>query len=138
MISLIIGRKGAGKTKRLIEMTNAALEVSDGNVICIEQGTQLRMNVNYRARLIDSNEYAVSGYDRFFGFLAGICAGDHDITHIFVDATLRIGGRDYDELCKFFRDISELEMMKDKDIVFTVSADEDELPKEIFDICKKL
>ena len=138
MISLITGRKGSGKTKKLIELTNAAVESTKGNVICIEQGTQLRTNINYRARLIDSNEYKIKGYEVFFGFLAGISAGDNDITDIFVDATLRIGGRNYDDLCKFLGDIDELDALKDKNIVFTISADDEELPKEIFDICKKL
>ena len=138
MISLIIGRKGSGKTKKLIEMTNSAVETSNGHVICIEQGIQLRTNINYRSRLIDSNEYKISGYDCFFGFLAGVAAGDNDITDMFVDATLRIGGRDYDKLSKFLREVSDLEALKDISIVFTVSADEDELPKEIFDFCKKV
>lgn len=138
MISLIIGRKGSGKTKKLIEMTNSAVETSDGHVICIEKGIQLRTNINYRARLIDSDEFKISGYENFYGFIAGIAAGDHDITDIFIDATLRIGTRDYDALCKFLREISDLEAVNNINIVFTVSADEDELPKEIFDFCKKL
>lgn len=138
MITLITGRKGSGKTKKLIELTNSAVESSDGNVICIEQGTQLRTNVNYRARLIDSEEYKVKGYDRFIGFLAGIAAGDNDITDIFVDATLRIGGRNYDDLCKFLRELSESDFLKNISLTFTISADEDELPAEIFDFCKKL
>lgn len=138
MITLITGRKGSGKTKKLIELTNAAVEASKGNVICIEQGIQLRTNINYRARLIDSQEYNICGYERFFGFLAGVAAGDNDITDIFIDATLRIGGRDYDELAKFLRELSEFEALKEINIVFTISANEDELPAEIFDFCKKI
>lgn len=138
MISLLIGRKGSGKTKRLIDLTNEALETSDGHVICIEQGTQLRVNISYRARLIDANEFNIDGYDRFFGFVAGILAGDNDITDLFIDATLRIGGRDYGKLWEFLRSLSQLEFAKNTNIVFTISADMEELPAEIFDFCKKL
>ena len=138
MISLIIGRKGSGKTKHLIQKVNSALENSTGNVICVEQGTNLRTDINYRARLISTNDYEISGFDAFYGFLCGICAGDHDITDILVDATLRIGSRDYDELLEFFKKVAALSESSEKEFVFTVSADEEELPKEIFDVCKKI
>lgn len=138
MISLIIGKKGSGKTKKLIDMTNGAVESSKGNVICVEQGTQLRTNINFRARLIDTEEFGVSGYDKFLGFVAGILAGDNDITDLFIDATLRIGGRNPEDLAAFLKALSDLPIAKDKNIVFTVSADESDLPAEIFDFCKKI
>ncbi|MPM44326.1 hypothetical protein SDC9_91004 [bioreactor metagenome] len=138
MISLIIGRKGSGKTKHLIQKVNNALEKSTGNVICVEQGTILRTDINYRARLISTDDYKISGFDAFYGFLCGICAGDHDITDILVDATLRIGSRNYDELLEFFKKVAVLSESSEKEFVFTVSADEEELPKEIFDVCKKI
>lgn len=138
MISLIIGRKGSGKTKHLIQEVNTALESSTGNVICVEQGTNLRTNINYRARLISTNDYEIRGFDAFYGFLCGICAGDHDITDILVDATLRIGSRDYNELLEFLKKIAELSKSAEKEFVFTISADESDLPKEIFDFCKKI
>ncbi len=137
MVTLIIGRKGSGKTKKLIQAVNEALNASNGNVICVEQGTQLRTDINYRARLISTNEYSVCGYDAYYGFLSGICAGDHDITDILCDATLRIGGRDYNELAEFLKKVESLSALTDKNFTFTVSADEDELPKEIFEFCKK-
>ena len=94
MVKLIIGNKGSGKTKRLIELVNGAVEKSNGNVVCIEKERLLTYDVNYRARLIETDHYKVSGYDAFYGFLCGVIAGDHDITDILVDATLKIGGRD--------------------------------------------
>ena len=122
MVSLITGRKGSGKTKRLIEQVNKAVEASNGNVVCVEKERLLTYDINYRARLIETDFYKVSGYKAFYGFLSGICAGDHDITDILIDATLRIGGRDITE----------------KNFVFTVSADEEELPEKIFDFCHKI
>lgn len=140
MVSVILGKKGSGKTKRLIEKVNEAVEKSNGNVVCIEKQPKLTYDVNYRVRLIDTDHYNVSGYDAFYGFLAGVCAGDHDITDILVDATLRIGSRDYDELCAFLKKVDDLSKshVEEKNFLFTISADEEELPAAMFDFCKKI
>lgn len=138
MINLIIGRKGSGKTKRLIDRVNAAVESSNGNVVCVEKERLLTYDVNYKARLVETDFYKVSGYAEFYGFLAGIVAGDHDITDMLVDATLKIGGRDYAELTAFLRKIDALSKISEKDFTFTVSAAEEELPAEIFDFCEKI
>ncbi|MEE1396285.1 MAG: hypothetical protein U0K22_09460 [Acutalibacteraceae bacterium] len=138
MVSLITGRKGSGKTKRLIEQVNKAVEASSGNVVCVEKERLLTYDINYRARLIETDFYKVSGYKAFYGFLSGICAGDHDITDILIDATLRIGGRDYNELAVFLEKVKELSDITEKNFVFTVSADDEELPEKIFDFCQKL
>ncbi|MGN0502114.1 MAG: hypothetical protein ACI4HN_04240 [Ruminococcus sp.] len=137
MVTLIIGHKGSGKTKKLIQAVNDAIEKSNGNVVCVEQGTQLRTEVNYRARLVSANEYSIKGFDSFYGFLSGICAGDNDITDILVDATLRIGSRDYAELACFLKKVEELSALTGNNFVFTVSADKEELPAEIFEFCKE-
>lgn len=140
MITLILGRKGSGKTKLLIEKVNEAIEASNGNVVCIEKQPKLTYDVNYRARLMDTDHYGVSGFESFYGFLCGVCAGDHDITDILIDATLRIGSRDFDELLAFLKKVDELSKnhVAEKNFVFTISADKEELPAEIFEFCKEL
>lgn len=138
MVNLILGHKGSGKTKKLIELVNAAVEKSNGNVVCIEKERLLTYDVNYRARLVETDHYGVSGYDTFYGFLSGIVAGDHDITDILIDATLRIGGRDYDELAAFLEKVANLSKLSEKDFIFTVSADAEELPEKIFTFCEKI
>lgn len=138
MISLILGHKGSGKTKHLIACLNEAIETSKGNVVCVEKETKLTFDIDYRARLIATDDFEIKGYQAFYGFLAGVCAGNHDITDILVDATLRIGGRDYNELAKFLEDVYELAEAQDKKLIFTVSADREELPASIFNFCKVL
>ncbi len=138
MIKLILGRKGSGKTKKLIELVNGAVEVSKGNVVCVEKERLLTYDVNYRARLADVERYGVKGYDAFYGFLAGIIAGDADITDMFVDATLKICGSDFDALLDFLKKINELSAKSELDITFTISADEADLPAAIFDFCEKI
>lgn len=136
MISIILGHKGSGKTKRLISCVNEAVQNTKGNVVCIEKETKLTYDVSYQARLIATDDYEIKGYASFYGFLAGVCAGNHDITDVLVDATLRIGGRNYDELAVFLEKVYELSSTHEKDFVFTVSADKDELPAAIFNFCK--
>ena len=135
MISIILGHKGAGKTKRLISCVNEAVENSKGNVVCVEKETKLTYDVNYRARLVATDEFSVKGYDAFYGFLAGLCAGNHDITDILVDATLRIGGRNYDELAAFLQRLAKID---DVEFVFTISCDESELPAAVFEVAEKI
>ena len=138
MISIILGHKGAGKTKRLISCVNEAVENSKGNVVCVEKETKLTYDVNYQARLIATDDYEIKGYASFFGFLAGVCAGNHDITDVLVDATLRIGGRNYDELADFLLKVAELSAKEGKDVIFTVSADKEEIPAKVFEVCEVL
>ena len=138
MVKLIIGNKGSGKTKRLIDLVNGAVEKSNGNVVCIEKERLLTYDVNYRARLIETDYYKVAGYDAFYGFLCGVIAGDHDITDILVDATLKIGGRDYEALAAFLEKVSDLSKLSNQDIIFTVSCDEADLPEKIFTFCEKI
>ena len=133
MIKIIIGKKGSGKTKKLVALVNAAANESLGNVVCIEKGDTLTYSVTHKARLIDADSYKIAGYGEYFGMLAGIKAGNNDITHIFGDATLRIGSRDYDELVVFFERLGAID---DVEFLFTISADKDELPKKLFDIAE--
>ena len=141
MISLIIGKKGTGKTKVLVEKVNDAVHVSSGNVVCVEKETKLTYDVNYRARLVAADTFAIKGYDAFYGFLSGICAGDHDITDIFVDATYRIAEdseRTGEALAAFLEKVNELSKISDTKFTFTISSEVEELPETIFAFCEKL
>ena len=108
MIKLIIGNKGSGKTKKLVDAVNATTEQSNGNVVCIEKGETLNFSITHKARLINTETYGITGFEAFYGMLCGVCAGNYDVTDVFVDATLRIVGRDYDHLADFFDRVSAL------------------------------
>ena len=94
MLKLIIGIKGTGKTKTLINLVNAASENSNGNVVCIEKGVKLRYDIKYKARLIDTEEYFVCDAQSLYGFIAGIFASNHDVTDLFIDSALKICNND--------------------------------------------
>ena len=139
MISLIIGKKGTGKTKVLVEHVYDAVHVSSGNVVCVEKETKLTYDVNYRARLVATDVFSISGYDAFYGFLSGICAGDHDITDIFVDATFRIANdRSGDALAAFLKKVDGLSKISDTKFTFTISSDFETLPESMFEYCEKI
>ena len=137
MIKLIIGKKGSGKTKKLIDLVNSTAAASKGNVVCIEKGDTLTFSISHKARLIDIEAYGASGYGEYYGVLCGICAGNHDVTDIFGDATLRIGSRDYNELAEFLDRVSALAEDTHVNFCFTISCDESELPEKIFEIAQK-
>ncbi len=130
MIKLITGKKGTGKTKILIDQINEAVKASNGNVVCVEKGSTVRYSISRKVRWCDTEYYKVEGYDAFYGFIAGLLASNYDITHIYVDGILRIVGRDYAEVGKMFEKIDTL-TGDDVSVVFTVSADADDLSENV-------
>ncbi|MBQ6021542.1 MAG: hypothetical protein IJR51_05475 [Clostridia bacterium] len=136
MVKLLIGEKGSGKTKKLLDAVNTALQESKGHVVCVEKDDLLRYQVSYRVRLLAAANYGISGYDAFYGFLSGLCAGDHDITDILIDATLKIGGRDYEALATFLERIARLSDLTGTVFTFTVSTAKENLPERIEKICE--
>ena len=138
MVSLIIGNKGSGKTKRLIAMIDEAVEKSNGSVVVLEKSPLLTYEITHRARLIEAETYGVEGVPAFYGMICGILAQDHDITEIFVDATFKIIGRDYDEFVKLLARLKYLSEAFSTDFVMTVSEDEAKLPAGVFDYAQKI
>ena len=141
MVSLIVGKRGSGKTKRLIELVQDAAVRSKGNVVCIEKGKSLRFDLSYHIRLIDIDEYKISGSDKYYGFIAGILAGNYDITDIFCDATFKIicgkAEKDFEALAKFVEDLSELTKELKINITFSVSCEPSDLPDRIHSFIQK-
>lgn len=131
MIKLIVGKKGTGKTKILIDMVNHSLETSGGNVVVLEKGAKLTFDVKHTARLIDVEHYKIDGYCMFYGFVAGLLAGNYDITDLYVDSILKIGGRDFDKLGEVLASLDVLAEENNTTLVFTISADQSELPESV-------
>ena len=94
MVRLIMGAKGSGKTKHLIEMINNAAKDEPGNVVCIEANRNMTYDINYHIRLIDADEYKLNSYDLLRGFISGLYAGNYDISHVFIDNLCKIVGTD--------------------------------------------
>lgn len=130
MIRLIVGKKGSGKTKRLIEEVNIAEREEHGHIVCIEKTAKLTYDLNHDVKLIDSDNYGIVGYDQLFAFIAGATAANYDTTKIFVDNCMKIGGTDFDALAAF---IERLNTISEDAIVYTltISADAAEIPESL-------
>ncbi|MBP3435917.1 MAG: hypothetical protein J6K62_06300 [Clostridia bacterium] len=137
MITLILGKKGSGKTKKLLDMCNEAVAQTKGNVVFIEKDTTLTYNLSHKVRLVAADEYAIRGFDNFYGYIAGMCAGNYDITDIFVDSTLKISGG-IDGLLTFVEKLKALSDMADTNVVMSVSADPSEIPEEIAHLAREI
>ena len=122
MVELLIGKKGTGKTKALIEKVNNALTVAKGNVVFISNDTNRNIfDVKSKARMADTSEFEIKSYDEFLGFISGIVSRDFDITNIFVDGIFKIVGSD--NLDGFESFLNRLETMSQKfEITFVISV----------------
>ena len=136
MVTLLIGKKGAGKTKKLIALANEAVAASSGNVVVIEKGAKLTYDVTHKARLIDTEQYNISGYDMLYGFISGICAGNYDVTDILVDSTFKIAPEAVSGLEAFTKKLQDLSETTSTNIVVLVSADEADIPESINAVCQ--
>ena len=131
MIHVIMGLKGSGKTKKLVDSCNAAATTAAGVVVCIEYGNKLTYDVNYRVRLVDSKEYAISNACMLKGFLSGLHAGNFDITHVYIDnlyktiGSDRAAGEDFILWCADFAKANNME------ITLSVSDDPELASEEI-------
>ncbi|HAJ96227.1 MAG TPA: hypothetical protein DCO72_00595 [Ruminococcus sp.] len=130
MIKLITGKKGSGKTKTLIENINNAVAETNGCLVCVEKGETLRRSISYKVRWVGVEQFNIAGYEKFYGFIAGMLAGNYDIKEVFVDGILKIGGADFVELGNMLAELDKL-TGNDTIITFTVSADNSELPESV-------
>ena len=131
MIHLIMGLKGSGKTKKLIDAIHDAVAEAHGDVVCIEYGKKLTYDVTYKVRLVDSKEYAISNSDMLKGFLSGLHAGNFDITHVFIDnlyktiGTDKAAGEDFVVWCAKFAAENNME------ITISISEDPANVSEEV-------
>lgn len=126
MLKLIIGVKGTGKTKTLINMVNTAVESSTGDIVCIEKGVKLRYDVKYQARLINTEEFFIDDAQSLYGFIAGIFASNHDVTDLFIDSAYKICNNNAAEFDVFVEEVNKLADKVGVNVVMTSSIPADE------------
>ena len=123
MIHVIMGLKGSGKTKKLLDSVHEAVANASGDVVCIEYGKKLTYDVNYRVRLVDSKEYGINNLDMLKGFLSGLHAGNFDITNIYIDNLYKTIGTDRAVGEAFILWCAEFAEANNMNITITVSDD---------------
>ena len=123
MIRVIMGLKGSGKTKKLLDAINDVLEQANGDVVCIEYGKKLTYDISYKVRLVDSKEYGINSAEMLKGFLSGLHAGNFDITHVFIDNLYKTIGADKAAAEAFVAWCAKFAADNSMEITITISAD---------------
>ena len=131
MIHVIMGLKGSGKTKKLLDSIQETVSSASGDVVCIEYGKKLTYDVNYRVRLVDSKEYGISNPCMLKGFLSGLHAGNFDITHVYIDNLYKTIGADRAAAEAFILWCAEFAKANNMEITLTVSDDPNLASEEI-------
>ena len=131
MIHVIMGLKGSGKTKKLLDSLHEAVANASGDVVCIEYGKKLTYDVNYRVRLVDSKEYNISNPCMLKGFLSGLHAGNFDITHVYIDNLYKTIGSDRATGEEFILWCAEFAKTNNMEITVSVSDDPEQASEEI-------
>ena len=121
MIHVIMGLKGSGKTKKLLDSIHNAVAEAHGDVVCIEYGKKLTYDVTYKVRLVDSKEYGINSSEKLKGFISGLHAGNFDITHVFIDNLYKTIGNAAGE--EFVAWAAKFAAANNMEITMTISED---------------
>ena len=128
MIQVIAGKKGSGKTKRLIDLTNATAREAVHDVIFLDDNNRYMYDVDHKVRFINAEDYFVHSTDMFIGFVCGILSSNYDVGTIFIDAFLKLCRMDLDKTEPVVNLLALLGSKHNVDFVLSVSADPEELP----------
>lgn len=130
MVKVIIGLKGHGKTKQLIELVNEAVHNESGNVVCIERGQKLTYDINHKARLIDVSNYPITSFERLKAFICGMYSGNYDISHIFIDSLFKVAkSESMEETENFLNWVDEFGTHNEIAFTITISAEPEKATK---------
>ncbi len=132
MVQLIIGLKGSGKTKKLVDMVRDAVNEETGDVVCIEKERKLTFDIPYQARLIDAGNYDIGSYEFLKGIICGVHAGNYDITHFFIDNFYKlVNDKSPDALEAFMNWLEQFSNQENISFVVSVSADPETVPESV-------
>lgn len=129
MIRIIYGKKGSGKTKKIIDAANEAIKVSTGELVFIDDDNRYMYDLRHEIRFVNATEYDVSSPETFMGFICGILAGNYDMKQLFIDGFLRLVKSDMADLEAFFVKLEEITHRHGVDVVISASAKDDEVPE---------
>jgi RecA/RadA recombinase len=128
MVKLLIGRKGSGKTKRMIQLANARAEKSDGSVVFINKNHRLMYDLKYKIRVVCMEEYEeITNSDEYIGFLYGIISSDHDIEVIYIDSILKHADVEIKDLPEFLSRVNKISEKYGIEMVVSISASVEEV-----------
>ncbi len=129
MIQVIAGKKGSGKTKRLIDLTNTTAREAVHDVVFLDDDNRYMFDVDHKVRFINAEDYHINSADMFIGFLCGMLSSNFDVGTVFVDAFLKLAHRELAETEPIVNVLAELSVKHNVDFVLSLSADPEELPE---------
>ena len=131
MVQLIVGNKGKGKTKHLLDKVNTVVKDAQGNIVYLDKSTKHMFELNNKIRLIDVSDYLVTNSDEFIGFICGIISQDHDLQHMYFDSFLKIACVNEDDISATIEKLETISTKFHVDFVLSVSIDENALPENL-------
>ncbi len=129
MIQVIAGKKGSGKTKRLIDLTNATARDASHDVIFLDDDNRYMFDVDHKVRFINAEDYHIHTADMFIGFVCGILSSNFDVGTVFIDAFLKLSHTALSDCEPVIRVLGELGQRHQVDFVLSLSADPEEMPE---------
>ena len=129
MVQLIVGNKGKGKTKHLLDKVNNEIKNVSGNIVYLDKSTKHMYELNNKVRLINVPDYMVTNSDEFIGFICGIISQDHDLQQMYLDSFLRIACLEEQDYSATIHKLEEISEKFKVDFVISISKDEAELPE---------
>ena len=129
MVQLIVGVKGEGKTKKMLEHVHNILASTDGNVVYLDKSTQNMHELDNRVRLINVTEYPIQNTDQFIGFVCGICSQDYDLQEIYLDGFLKIAKLEGQDISSTLSQLNQISEQFHVNMVLSVSMAKDQIPE---------
>ena len=131
MVQLIVGKKGKGKTKQLLDKVNSEVKDISGSIVYLDKSTKHMYELNNKVRLIDVSRYMIENADEFLGFVCGIISQDHDLEQMYFDSFLKISCLDGLDILPTVQKLKVISEKFGVDFVLSISLDEVELPEEL-------
>lgn len=128
MVQLIVGKKGKGKTKQLLDKVNSEIKEISGNIVYLDKSTKHMYELNNKVRLIDVSQCAIENSSEFTGFVCGILSQDHDLQQMYFDSFLKISHLEDQDITPTVEKLEKISKIFDVDFILSISRDEDELP----------
>lgn len=133
MVQLIVGRKGKGKTKQLLDKVNSEIKEISGSIVYLDKSTQHMYELNNKVRLIDVSQYMIENSSEFLGFVCGIISQDHDLEQMYFDSFLKISALEGQDIVPAVEKLDKISKAFGVDFILSVSVDEEELPEGLKD-----
>ena len=131
MVQLIVGNKGKGKTKQLLDKVNSEIKTVEGNIAYLDKSTKHMFELNNKVRLINVADYMVENSDEFVGFISGILSQDHDLQQMYFDSFLKISCLEDADIAPTIAKLEKMSEAYKVDFILSVSLDENELPEAV-------